>query len=162
RNEVIVEAALDYIQLDILDASMSVQTEQQTAVAKLEDIVSQRVQAGLDSQVDLTRARLAVARTRLDIAQTQAAADELRLRLSRAPAPPPGRTRTPPKPPPPLPRVSQDDDLSGQAAGNNPVLKAAEASARAKEFRAQAERKALLPTVDLAGQYAVLAKFNNY
>src|SRR5262249_3775302 len=31
-----------------------------------------------------------------------------------------------------------------------------------KEFRAQAERKALLPTVDLAGQYAVLAKFNNY
>ena len=162
RNEVIAETALDYIQLDLLEASMSVQGEQQTAVAKLENVVSQRVQAGLDSQVDLTRARLAVARTRLDIAQTQAAADELRLRLSQLTGLPASAIYTSPETIPQLPRVSQEDDLAGQAAGNNPMVKVAEASATAKEHRAQAEHRLLLPTIDLAGQYAVLAKFNNY
>jgi outer membrane protein len=162
RNEVIVETALDYIQLDLLDASISVQNEQQTSVARLEDIVRQRVQAGLDSQVDLTRARLAVARTRLDIAQTQAAADELRLRLSQLTGLPQSAIVTSPETIPQLPSVSQDDDLPGQSAGNNPMVKAAEASAKAKEFRAQAEHRLLMPTVDLAGQYAVLARFNNY
>jgi outer membrane protein TolC len=124
--------------------------------------VSQRVQAGLDSQVDLTRARLAVARTRLDIAQTQAAADELRMRLSQLTGLPESAINTSPETIPQLPRVSQEDDLAGQAAGNNPMVKVAEATATAKEHRAQAEHRLLLPTVDLAGQYAVLARFNNY
>lgn len=162
RNDVIMETALDYIQLDLLDASLSVQTEQQTAVAKLADIVNQRVQAGLDSQVDLTRARLAVARTKLDIAQTQGAADELRLRLSQLTGLPINAIRTLPETIPQMPAVSQEDDLAGQSATKSFLVKIAELTAQAKEFRAHAERKQLLPTVDLAGQYAVLAKFNNY
>ncbi len=162
RNDVIAETALDYIQLDLLDSSLSVQSEQRAAVAKLEDVVSQRVQAGLDSQVELTRARLAVARTRLDIAQTQAAADELRLRLAQLTGLPASSIHTLPETIPQLPAVSQDDDLAGQAAVSNPAAKAAEETARAKELRAEAEHRQLLPTVDLAGQYAVLARFNNY
>src|SRR5215467_10020390 len=70
RNEVIMETALDYMQLDILDSSLSVQREQQEAANKLQDVVRQRVDAGLDSQVELTRAKLVVARTRLDIDRT--------------------------------------------------------------------------------------------
>ena len=83
RNDVIMETALDYVQLDLLESSLAIQKEQQQAAQKFQDIVAQRVQAGLDSQVDATRAKLAGARTRLDIAQTQAAADQLRLRLSQ-------------------------------------------------------------------------------
>lgn len=162
RNDVIAETALDYIQLDLLDASLSVQSEQQAAVAKFQDIVGQRVQAGLDSQVDLTRARLAVARTRLDVAQTQAAANQLRLRLAQLTGLPASSIHTSPETIPQLPAVSQDDDSAGQAAGNNALVKLAEETAKVKEFRAQAERKALYPTLDLAGQYAVLARFNNY
>src|SRR5215471_20867577 len=83
RNDIIMETALDYIQLDLLDSSLSVQKEQQESVSRLEDIVNQRVQAGVDSQTELTRAKLAIAHTRLDIARTQTAADQLRLRLSQ-------------------------------------------------------------------------------
>lgn len=162
RNDVIAETALDYIQLDLLDASLAVQNEQQAAVARFQDIVNQRVHAGLDSQVDLTRARLAVARTRFDIAQTQAAADQLRLRLSQLTGLPASAIHTSPETIPQLPAVSQDEDLSGQAAGNNALVKFAEETAKVKEFRARAEHKALYPTIDLAGQYAVLARFNNY
>src|SRR5437660_10005365 len=83
RNDVIMETATDYVQLDLLDSSLTIQKEQQQAAQKFQDIVAQRIQAGLDSQVEATRAKLAGARTRMDIAQTQAAADQLRMRLSQ-------------------------------------------------------------------------------
>jgi outer membrane protein TolC len=162
RNDVILETALSYMQLDLLDSSIAVQKEQQEAAAKFQDIASQRVQAGLDSSVELKRAKLVVARTQLDIARTRAAADALRLRLSQLTGLPAPSIQTSTETIPQLPSVSQDDDLPSQALGRNPAVTMAEALASAKEFRAQAERKQLYPTVDLAGQYAVLAKYNNY
>jgi outer membrane protein TolC len=162
RNELIMEVALDYIQLDILESSLSVQTEQRDASAKLEDTVLQRVQAGLDSQVELKRAKLVVARTRLDIAQTHTAADELRLRLSQLTGLPESAIQTSTESIPQLPTVLQDDNLAGQAVANNPSVKMAFSIANTKDFKAAAEHRALYPTLDLAGQYAVLAQFNNY
>jgi outer membrane protein len=162
RNDVIMETALDYVQLDLLESSLTIQREQQQAVRKFQDIVTQRVQAGLDSQVEATRAKLAGARTRLDIAQTQAAADQLRLRLSQLTGLTAASIQTSTETIPDMPSVSQDQDLPGEALKNNPVVKVADAAAQAKEFRAQAERKQLYPAVDFVGQYAVLARFNNY
>jgi len=111
RNDVMMETALAYLQLDLLDSSVSVQREQQQAAAKFQDIVNQRVQAGLDSQVETTRAKLAVAKTRLDIARTGAAADELRLRLSQLTGLPVSAIRTSTETIPALPPVPQDQDL---------------------------------------------------
>ncbi|MGE5323750.1 MAG: TolC family protein, partial [Actinomycetota bacterium] len=162
RNDVIMETALDYMQLDLLDSSLSVQQQQQAAAAKYQEITGQRVQAGLDSQVELTRAKLAVARTRLDIARTRAAADQLRLRLSQLTGLPLGAIRTSTESIPKLPEISQDDDLPAEAARNNPQVTMAEDAARSKEHKASAERKQLYPAIDLVGQYAVLARYNNY
>ena len=162
RNDVIMEAAIDYIQLDVLQSSIIVQREQQMMAAKLQDIVSQRVQAGLDSPVDLKRAQLAAARTRLQLGQAQAAADQLRQRLSQLTGLPANSIVTSAESIPPLPVVSQDEDLSSQAAANNPVLKMAEQIAESKAFHARAEKRQLYPAVDLVAQYAVLSRFNNY
>src|SRR5262249_25126653 len=107
RNDIIMETALAYIQLDLLDSSVSVQKEQQEAVAKLQDIVSQRVRAGLEPQPEIPRAKLAVAHTRLDIARTQTAADQLRLRLSQLTGLPASAIRTASETIPQLPSVSQ-------------------------------------------------------
>ncbi|MGB9123622.1 MAG: TolC family protein [Candidatus Angelobacter sp.] len=162
RNDVIMETAMDYVQLDLLDSSLTIQREQQQSAQKFQDIVAQRIQAGLDSQVEGTRAKLAGARTRLDIAQTQAAADQLRLRLSQLTGLPVTAIQTSTETIPEMPAVAQDQDLPGEAVKNNPVVKVADAAAQAKEFRAQAERKQLYPAIDFVGQYAVLARFNNY
>jgi outer membrane protein TolC len=162
RNEIIMETAVDYIQLDLLDSSLTIQREQEQAATKFQDIVNQRVQAGLDSQVETTRARLAGARTRLDIAQTQAAADQLRLRLSQLTGLPVSAIRTSTESIPEMPAVSQDQDLATEAANNNPAVKAADAAADAKAFRAKAEHQQLYPTIDYAGQYAMLSRINNY
>jgi outer membrane protein TolC len=162
RNDVIMETALSYMQLDLLDSSLSVQREQQAAAAKYQDITAQRVQAGLDSEVELKRARLAVARTRLDVAQTQSAADQLRMRLSQLTGIPVNEIRTSTESIPKLPDVSQSEDLAAEAGQNNLLVKIADEGAVAKSHKAEAERKQLYPSVDLAGQYAVLSRFNNY
>jgi len=161
RNDVIMETALAYIQLDLLESSLSIQREQEQSAAKFQDIVNQRVQAGLDSQVEVTRAKLAGARTKLDIAQTRTAADQLRLRLSQLTGLPLNSIRTSTETIPELPAAPQDPELM-EAVKNNPVVQVAEAAAEAKAFRAQAEHRQLYPAVDYVGQYAVLARFNNY
>src|SRR5262249_35699694 len=157
-----METAVAYIQLDLLESSLTIQREQDQAAAKFQDIVFQRVQAGLDSQVEIARARLVGARTRLDIAQTQSAADQLRLRISQLTGLPPASIRPSTESIPELPAVPQDQDLASEAVRNNPAVKAAEAAADAKAFRAKAEHQLLYPTVDYAGQYAVLSRINNY
>jgi len=162
RNDVITETAVAYIQLDLLESSLAIQREQEQAAAKFQDIVNQRVQAGLDSQVETARARLVGARTRLDIAQTQSAADQLRLRLSQLTGLPAASIRTSTESIPELPAVPQDENLVDEAVRNNPAIKAADAAAQAKGFRARAEHQLLYPTVDYAGQYAVLSRINNY
>jgi outer membrane protein TolC len=162
RNELIMETALDYVQLDLLESSLSIQKEQQQAAEKFQSIVAQRIQAGLDSQVDATRAKLAGARTRLDIAQTQAAADQLRMRLSQLTGLPAASIRTSTETIPEMPGVPQDQDLPAEALKNNPQVKLAEDVAQAKHFRAEAERKQLYPSIDYVGQYALLSRFNNY
>ncbi len=161
RNEVIMETALAYIQLDLLESSLEIQREQEQSAAKFQDIVNQRVQAGLDSQVEITRAKLAGARTKLDTAQTHRPAAQLRLRLSQLTGLPANSIHTSTETIPAMPAPPQDAELTA-AVESNPAVKAAEAAADAKAFRAQAEHRQLYPAIDYVGQYAVLARFNNY
>ena len=64
---------------------------------------------------------------------------------------------------PQLPAISQDDDLQAQAVANSLAVKSAEQKVAAAQARATGEHKAaVMPTLDLAAQYAYLAKFNNY
>ncbi|HEY6251697.1 MAG TPA: TolC family protein [Candidatus Angelobacter sp.] len=162
RNDVIMETALDYIQLDLLESSAHVQSEQQQVAQKFEDVVNQRVQAGVDAPVELTRARLASARTRMELADTQAAIDQLRLRLSQLTGLPQNAIQPSTETIPQLPKVAQDEDLETQAVQNSPAVKIADEAARAKAFRAKGEERQLYPAVDLVAHYAILARYNNY
>lgn len=162
RNDTIMEAALDYIQLDLLESSLSVQHEQQDMAAKFEEIVNQRVQAGVDAPIENTRAKLASARTRMQMAESQSAIDQLRLRLSQLTGLPKNAIITSTETIPEFPSISQDDDLPAQAAQNNSAVKIAEETAKSKAFRAKGEEKQLYPSVDLVAQYSVLARYNNY
>lgn len=162
RNDIIMETAVDYIQLDLLESSMGVQNEQQELSSKLEDVVTQRVQAGVDAQVEVTRAKLASARTRMQMAETRTAIDQLRLRLSQLTGLPQSAIQTSTESIPELPAVSQNDDLSAQAVQNNSAVKVAEEEANTKALRAKGEERQLYPSIDLVSHYALLGQYNNY
>ena len=163
RDSVILDTALTYAQLDQLMAKIKTLTEAQQAAEKAQFVSEQRLQEGVDSKLELTKSRLVTARIRLRIAEAQGQADILREHLSHLLGVPADSITIEPESMPPIPEISQDDDLPARAAENSYAVKLAEQKVAAAQARATGEHKAaVMPTIDLASQYAYLAKFNNY
>jgi outer membrane protein TolC len=162
RQQAILDTAVTYTQLDRLVAALHLLRQQEQEAVRAEQITAERVQAGVEPQLDLTRARLATARVRMSIAQVEGSVDVLRNLLSQITGVPAPGIETVTESIPQLPEVSQGDDLASRAASINPAVKLAFAQADAKLFRAHGEHKQLLPTIDFVGQYGLLTTYNNY
>jgi len=161
KNEVVLEAALDYAELDAATSMLTVLHDQETAAVKAEQVTSQRVGEGVDNGVELTRARLSTAKTRASIAEMEGTAELLRTRLSQLTGLPAASIVTSAESIPKFPPVSQQDDFAGHALALNPAVKQADESAAAKELRARGEHRNY-PMIDLVAQYGLFSKANNY
>jgi outer membrane protein TolC len=159
---VIQDVTLTYAELAKWTARDARLREDGEVAAKLEKSVAQRLQEGVDSAVDLNRAKLMGARARLRIAEAHGAEDVLRHHLSVLTGLPANSIEVVPETIPSLPVVNAEDDLAAKAVSVSPALKSAAQHAAAEIFRASGEHRALLPSLDFAGQYARLSKFNNY
>ena len=162
RNQVIQDTVLSYAELCKWESLLSHLEEQQSETLHAEEMVKQRIQQGVDSELAGKQARLATAQVRLRMAQAHSAMDVLRERLSRLTGLPANSIEAVPETIPPLPEVKQEDDLPAQATKTNPAVEAAADRATALDFRAHGEHRLLWPSVDFAAQYALLATFNNY
>ncbi len=162
RNAVILDAALAYAQLEQLTSKIQTLTDAQHAAEKAQSITQQRLEQGVDSHLDLTRSQLVAARIRLRLAEAQGQADVEREHLAKLIGLPADSISLDAGSMPQLPPVSQEADLASVAANESPSVKLAEQKATAADARAKGEHKATMPTVDLASQYAFLARYNNY
>ncbi|HYE24744.1 MAG TPA: TolC family protein [Clostridia bacterium] len=162
RNTVLIDAALAYIELDNVLSRLRSLKEQQQAASRVTFIAEERLREGIDSPVDAKRAQLAAARVELRIAQATTAADVLRDRIARWTGVSADSIETVPESIPDHPDIAPNGDYTDLAVANNPVVKLADERARAAEFRARAETKQNWPSIDLASQYAVLSRYNNY
>jgi outer membrane protein TolC len=162
RRDVILDTSLTYIQLDKLLSELKVLNTQEDEANKLSDIVSQRVQQGIDSQVELTKSKLMAARVRMREAELQGNVDVLRQKLSELTGLPAASIETDTESIPKLPEIDQQADLPGKALENSTALKVATEHAQAQEHRAKGEHNALYPSFDLAAQYGLFSKYNNY
>src|ERR1700678_1969352 len=82
RQQVIMDTALDYIQLTTVDEEITALDQQTGFVLRLVEIETDRVNAGLDSKVELTKARLTGAQVGLRRLHLVDQDDLLRLRLA--------------------------------------------------------------------------------
>ena len=163
RNAVILDTALTYAQLEQLTGKIKALSEAQAAAEKAQSVSEQRLQQGVDSKLEVTKSQLMAARIRLRIAEAQGQTDVLREHLSKLIGLPAESIAVEPGSMPQLPPISQDDDLSDRAVANSPVVKQADQKVAAAEARAKGEHKAVnWPTVDIATQYAYLARYNNW
>jgi outer membrane protein TolC len=162
RSAVILETALVYAELDKLTNSTGVLEQQEAAALKVEQIAEERVRAGVDSEVELTKARLGRARVHLRLAEAQESMDVLRLRLAQLTGLPAAGIETVTESIPSLPQVKQDDDLQARALAFSPAIKVADQKAVASAFRAKGEHKRSYPSVDFVAQYGLLARYNNF
>jgi outer membrane protein TolC len=162
RNQTIQDTVLSYAELEKWERRLNRLHEIYPDFQKMEAAVADRVKAGIDSEVDSTRARLSVARLRLRIAQASGAADVLREHLSELTGLPPVAVEIDADSIPALPAPKEDEAALVQGTAANPAVQAAIEHARAQYLRVEGERRSLWPSMDFAAQYALLATYNNY
>jgi outer membrane protein TolC len=162
RAAVIQDVAISYAELGKWEARLGRLLAEVAQDLDMERIVAQRSQEGLDSTIDLNKAKLTTARTRLHIAEARGSADALRHHLSHLTGVPPSSFEIAPDTIPALPPVLTDDDLSAQAVASSPAIKSADQHALGESMRALGEHRALWPSIDFSAQYARLAAYNNY
>jgi len=162
RQEAILETSVTYTQLDRLITALGLLHQQEQEATRAEQIASERVEAGVEAQVELTRAKLSSARVRMSIAQVEGNIDALRNLLAQLTGLPAAGIETVTESIPQLPEVNQSQDLAAKSASANPAVKLAFAQAEAKLFRARGEHKQLRPAVDFVGQYGLLTTYNDY
>jgi outer membrane protein TolC len=162
RNAVIQDVALTYAELAKWESRLERLQQEETDAKQMEQAVAERLQAGIDSAVDLNKAKLTAARVRLHRAEARGSADVLRRHLANLTGLPVSSLAIAPESIPALPPMIEEEDLSAKAIASSPALRSAERHSLAESMRALAEHRALYPSLDLSAQYARFSTFNNY
>ena len=162
RNAIIQDVALTYSELAKWEARLLHLQPYEAQARQMEQAVAERQQAGVDSVVDLNKARLISARVRLHQAEARGSADVLRQRLSALTGLPVSAIEIAPETIPALPPVAAEPNAPEKALASSLSIKFAEQHSLAESMRAVSEHRALYPTIDFSAQYARLSTINNY
>jgi len=162
RSAIIQDVAVSYAELAKWEAQLTRLQSDEAQAQQMQQAVVERVQEGVDSAVDLNKAKLTSARVRLHMAEARGSADVLRRHLADLTGLPLSAIEVVPETIPALPPVASEENLPEKAVATSSVIKFAEQRALAESMRASAEHRALLPSFDFAAQYARLSTFNNY
>jgi outer membrane protein, multidrug efflux system len=161
-EQVILDTALLYIELDNTAQRLDAARQQKEAVAQAFYIAQQRQQEGVGSLLDTKRAELDAARVDLRIAELETNLDVLRERLGRVIGRSPASLETVTTSIPAAPPLPQADTLTSVALANSATVRVADEHVRAAHDRARAEHRVNYPSIDFAGQYAELTPYINY
>ncbi|MBV9669584.1 MAG: TolC family protein, partial [Acidobacteriales bacterium] len=162
RQEVILETAITYADLDRHLQALSLLKREEDAANRALDIVAQRISAGIEPPVEQTRAKLIAARVRIKRSQVEGDTDLLRLRLAQLTGVPAAGLETVAGTMPKVPAPIDHEDLL-KMADATPSVQALKKDSIAKDHTASAEWKQLRPAVNLVGQYALFSNaINNY
>jgi outer membrane protein len=161
RRQVILDASVNYIELNKTLTGIQALQQATTDTDKLVSVVQDRLNAGLESKMNLTQAKLTRAQIQLQMIHLEDHADELRKHLSGLTGLDPNTITPTASSVPPLP----DLDFQGLISTENsaPAVQAAFATADARMFNAWGDKRAQnRPIVYGAFQYARFASFNGY
>lgn len=163
RQQVILDVSLNYIQLSKTEASIAALDEESQFVDKLISIEQQRVDAGLDPRIELTRAKLTAARTRLKHIHLTNEADAIRQSLAHQTGMPAAGFITDAKSIPAPPAFYSALEVNASIIKGNETVQSAYAVAKSKQYVAFGDARVNnRPQVMFVAQYARYASFNNY
>jgi outer membrane protein len=162
RNTVIARTAAAYLELVMVRHSLDLLHKEQESAEKILSVTKERQGENFELPVEVTKSQLTKARVLQRILQLEGRQDELevfvRSQTGLAPDTPIDVS------PEDLPGAAEQEgaNLVALAIESNTSLLADQADVRAKEFRLVGEKRAYYPTLELVGEYSLLAKFNNY
>ncbi len=162
RNAIIQDVALSYAELAKWEERLTHLQQYEAQAQQMEQAVAERLQAGVDSAVDLNKAKLTTARVRLHRAEARGSADVLRRHLATLTGLPVSSIEVAPETIPALPPLATEEDAPQKAIASSPAIKIADQHSLAESMRASAEHRALYPSLDFSAQYARFSTFNHY
>src|SRR4029077_13110610 len=162
RNAVIQDVALTYAELAKWEARLQRLEQDEAQAQQMEQAVAERLREGVDSALDLNKAKLTAARVRLHRAEARGSADVLRRHLSTLTGLPVSSIELAPETIPALPPVASEEDLSERAIASSLAVHLAAQHSLAEAMRASGEHRPLYPSIDFSAQYARFSTFNNY
>ncbi len=162
RDQVILQAASDYLQLNEIRRSLELLQQERLSAAKVVQITAERVGAGLELPMDETQAQLSQAEIEqhiLSLQNTQDLLDDDLRSMMGLPEDAPIVVTDAKLPPETTLATPQ---LMILALSHSPSIRQAELETQAQLDLLKGQRGGYWPTVDLVGQYMILSKFNNY
>ncbi len=161
RQAVAEDTVLTYVALDRDRDRMSVLNEQSGLVQRLISIIETRLEAGQDTPMNLTSARLSAAQLRLSLLRTEDDEAFDKLRLAHLTALPEESLQLPGGAIPEIPSTRAGTFRSESVT--SPAIDAAFANARAKQEIAFGDARYLYrPQIAFGAQYSRFARYNNY
>jgi len=162
RDAVIVQTVLEYLELVKVRHSLVLLRAGQGSAERIFEVSNERFAEGLELPMEVTRARLEMAKVARRILELEGREESLTASLRTATGLPPGQPLDVSEEDLPADAKQMDADLTGLALANNPVLKQAESERRARELRLKGEAGGRWPSLEMVGTYSVLARFNNW
>jgi len=163
QDQVTLDCSLAYIQLDTdIRELASLDTEKDDA-ERLASIERDRLNAGVDSRMDLTKAEITAAQVDIKRLRVQDDASEQRQKLAHLTGLPPASFIPDPKSIPPAPDFTGDDTTADQAVASNAGIQAAYANAKSKlEMSFGDAKQNYRPQFAFGAEYSRFASFENY
>jgi outer membrane protein TolC len=163
RDQVALDCALAYIQLDTDTRELAALNGEKIDAEKLVSIERDRLNAGVDSRMDETKAEITSAQIDVSRMNIEDDAGAQRQKLAHLTGLPAASFISDTKSIPPVPNFGDDDTLTSEAFASNAGIQAANANAKSKLelYRGDANQN-YRPQFGFGLEYNRYAKFNNY
>jgi outer membrane protein TolC len=163
REQIALDCALAYIQLETDVLELVELNEEKSDAEKLVSIEHDRLDTGVDSRMDETKAEITSAQVDISRFQIQDDAGNQRQKLADLTGLPAASFIPDANSIPPLPDFSNDDAATDQALASNAGIQSADATAKSKmEVYYGDEKQNYLPQFGFGLEYNRYAEFNNY
>ena len=163
EEQVALDTALAYIQLDSDTRQLAALDEEKGYAERLATIQRDRLLAGVDGRMEVTKAELTAAQVDEKRLRLEDDANQLRQKLAHLTGLPGSSFVTNSKTIPTPPEFSPDESIENTAVESNSGIKAAYANAKSKRFTSSGDEKQnYRPQFGFGVEYNRYAKFNNY
>ena len=163
QDQVALDCAVDYIQLSTDIQEIASLDNEKADADHLVSIEHDRLHAGVDSRMDLTKAEITSAQVDIKRLHLQDDAADQRQKLAHLTGLPASSFIPDAKSIPATPNFADTDALASQAAASNAGIQAADANAKSKLEIAYGDKKQnYRPQFAFGAQYSRFASFENY
>jgi len=162
-EQIALDTALAYIQLDSDSRQLAALNEERGYAERLATIERERLLAGVDGRIEMTKAELTAAQVDEKRLLLEDDANEMRQKLAHLTGLPAASFITDPKSIPASPNFLSEDPIEERTSLNNAGIQAAYATAKSKRLTSWGDDKQnYRPQFAFGVEYNRFAKFNNY